>query len=669
MAAAGWRQKGQQRKRQGREQERAWGYFPRKRPRPERLARSACRLAASAVFRTHQTGNINTFPRLLVTPAQGCNPKNIRTMTPSRSTAQTGHALIASRLARLGLTAPLALLVACSSVPLPTWTPTFFQPAAGAAPAPAPAPTSASAQISLVKPPPATGQSTPAKTPAAPYSAAVAARFSAPSVTYSTPGLQAGRTSFTTQDEISQWLHAQVDSLSHSVGVNAAIVSIGQSQQGQNLEALVLTRVAGTGPATLRASGRPTVLLIGQQNGDEPASSEALLVIARELAQGLLQPVLEQINVVIVPCANPDGAARQQRATAGGLDLSRDHLLLHTPEAQALASLTRDYQPTVVLDAQEYAVQSRYLNKFGALQKSDVQFHYATSANLPEFLTKAAEEWYRSPLLAALKGQGLSSEWSYTTSADLADKKLVMNATPPDLSPNTDGLKNIVSLQIESRGAGLGQLDIQRRVHAQVTAMTSVLGSTAQRAKELGQLRPYLDKEVSAQACQGQAVIEAAPTPAQYDLVMLDPASGADKTITVDWDSTLALRPLKTRVRPCGYWLSASSKTAAERLGLQGLQVQQVLAQTSLLGDTYHETAQTGSSTASSDTGVTLVPSVIDAPAGSYYISLSQPLANLAIAALEPDTPASYFSNQLIDDLSSIARVMSPPSLQTEVLP
>lgn len=596
-------------------------------------------------------------------------------MPPSRAPAQTGHTLTSTRLARLGLSAPLALLVACSSVPLPTWTPTFFQPGAGAAPVamPTSVPASAAApvmvQISPVTQPAAPVQSGLAKV-SAPYSAAVAARFVAPSVTYSTPGLQAGRTSFTTQEEISRWLHAQVDSLSHSVGVNAAIVSIGHSQQDQDIEALVLTRGAGTDPAALRATGRPTVLLIGQQRGDEPAGSEALLVMARELAQGLLQPVLEQVNVLIVPRANPDGAARQQRATAGGLELDQDQLLLHTPEAQALARLIRDYQPTVVLHAQEYAVQTaRYQDKFGALQKSDVLFHYATSANLPEFLTKAAQEWYRNPLLAALKGQGLSSEWSYTTSADPADRKILMGSTRPDLSPNTDGLKNIISLEIESRGAGLGRLDIQRRVHAQVTAMTSVLGSTAQRARELGQLRPYLDKEVSAQACKGQAVIEAAPTPAQYDLVMLDPASGADKTVTVDWDSTLALRPLKTRLRPCGYWLSSTSKTAAERLRLQGLQVQRVLEQSALLGDMYRETPAAGSAAASLPPGVTLVRGVIDAPAGSYYIPLNQPLANLAIAALEPDSPASYFSNQLIDDLNSIARVMTPPSLQAEVLP
>ena len=219
-----------------------------------------------------------------------------------------------------------------------------------------------------------------------------------------------------------------------------------------------------------------------QQHGDEPAGSEALLVIARELAQGLLQPALERINVVIVPRGNPDGAAIDQRATSGGLDMNRDHLLLNTPEAQALARLARDYNPTVVVDAHEYTVVGRYLQKFGAVQKFDALFQYATTANLPEFLTKAAEEWYRRPLLAALKGQNLSSEWYYTTSSDLADKKISMGGTQPDTGRNVSGLKNAISLLIETRGVGIGRLHIQRRVHTQVTAITSVLASTAQRA-------------------------------------------------------------------------------------------------------------------------------------------------------------------------------------------
>lgn len=597
-------------------------------------------------------------------------------MLKYRPAAHSGHMPFRAR-SLLGLLAPLALLAACTSVQLPPWTPAIPRPAASASAAPAPRPAAPAvvAQTFPVAPPTAIAPAEPA-----PYSAAVAARFPAPTVVYSTPGLQAGRTSFTTQAEIHNWLSDQAAALSRSAGIKAALLIIGRSQRGEALEALVLTRGRGTDPSALKETGRPTVLLVGQQHGDEPAGSEALLVIARELAQGLLQPALERINVVIVPRANPDGAAGGQRETAGGLDMNRDHLLLNTPEAQALARLTRDYQPTVIVDAHEYTAVGRYLQKFGTVQKFDALVQYATTANVPEFLTKAAEEWYRRPLLAALKGQGLTTEWYYTTSKDLADKKISMGGTRPDTGRNVEGLKNAVSLLLETRGVGIGRLHIQRRVHTQVTAITSVLASTAQRASELGQLRPYLDKEVSALACKGEAIVEAAPTPAQYDLLMLDPVSGADKSITVDWDSALALRSVKTRARPCGYWLSASSDTAVERLLLQGVQVLRVAEPGAMLGDSYRESSRTtgerqdvrGSIAGSAPiikVQVNLIRGLVDVQRGSYYVPLNQPLSNLVLAALEPDTQSSFFANQLLDGLQSTVRVMAEPNVKLEELP
>ena len=65
---------------------------------------------------------------------------------------------------------------------------------------------------------------------------------------------------------------------------------------------------------------------------------------------------------------------------------------------------------------------------------------------------------------------------------------------------------------------------------------------------------------------------------------------------------------------------------------------------------------------------VALVRGVIDAPAGSYYVPLNQPLGNLVIAALEPDTQQSYFANQLLENLAAAARIMSEPSLKAEEL-
>ncbi len=504
----------------------------------------------------------------------------------------------------------------------------------------------------------------------------MAARFPDPSMAYSTPGLGQDRRAFTTNAELGQWLRSMTDS-APSGATRTKLLNLGMSQRGEPILGVLATRAANTDPATLESSGRPTVVLIGQQHGDEPAGAEALLVVSRELTQGLLEPLLDRINVIVVPRANPDGAAASTRVTANGVDMNRDHLLLNTPEARALAQVVNDYRPILVVDAHEYTVVGRYLKKFNAIQRYDALLQYATTANYPEFLTKASQEWYHQPMVAALKGQGLTSDWYYTTSTNPDDKRISMGGTQPDTGRNVNGLKNTVSLVIETRGVGIGRMHIQRRVHAQVTAITSALRSTADRAANLEQVRSFVVRDISAQACRDQVVVEAAATPTQRDLDFLDPETGADKPIRVDWNSSLTLRPTKTRARPCGYWLAASSTTAVERLKLLGLQVLRIAESGSVLADTYRETAreqgdrQDVIGTIAGGTGIVRVQvspvrSAIDVPAGSFYVPLNQPRANLAVAALEPDTQNSYFANHLIEELGQTARVMSTPSLVFE---
>jgi len=58
------------------------------------------------------------------------------------------------------------------------------------------------------------------------------------------------------------------------------------------------------------------------------------------------------------------------------------------------------------------------------------------------------------------------------------------------------------------------------------------------------------------------------------------------------------------------------------------------------------------------------VPALIDVRAGSYYVGLDQPLANLAIAALEPDSQSSYVTHRIVTDVKSQARVLMQPALK-----
>jgi hypothetical protein len=283
-------------------------------------------------------------------------------------------------------------------------------------------------------------------------------------------------------------------------------------------------------------------------------------------------------------------------------------------------------------------------------------------------------------VIASLKSAGLSTEWYYSTSSDPADNKVSMGGVQPDTGRNVDGLRNAMSLLIETRGVGLGRLHLKRRVFTHVSAVESVLASAARRAADLVKLRSYVDDEVSAKACKGDMVVDAAATPSEYNLLMLDPVTGADKTVTVVWDSALELRPLKTRPRPCGYWLAADQTDAVLRLRGLGLSVQQVAEPGVMRGETFRETARSDGVRqdvrgAIADGGgivrvqVETQPALIDVAPGSFYVPLDQPFANLAVAALEPDTQNSYLAHRILTDATREVRVTGPPEVRMTAVP
>ena len=581
----------------------------------------------------------------------------------------------------------LLALAACTSVslepgrtqrPVPVASPPAPPPPVVVAPAP-PVAQTAPVTSSQLPPPSPLGQPPGAEAP--PYGPAVSARFPDPDVVYRTPAFEAGRSGFTTNAEVRTILNGLAAAGAQRADVR--LLALGTSQNGAPLEALLFARPGGAASARTEPgliNGRPTVLLVGQQHGDEPAGSEALLVIAQELTQGRLAPLLDRINVVVFPRANPDGAEANRRTTANGIDANRDHLLLKTPEAQAQALLMREYLPVVTVDAHEYTVVGRYLEKFGTVQRFDALLQYATTANVPEFVTKAAEEWFRRPVVAKLREAGLTSEWYYTTTTDIADKKISMGGTQPDTGRNVNGLTNAISILIETRGVGIGRLHLKRRVHSHVVAISSILQDASTRAADLVKLRQFVDNEVSALACRGEVVVEAAPTSSEYRLLMLDPVTGADKPLTVAWDSALTLRPLKLRPRPCGYWLAEQEADAVRHLRALGVEVIRIEQGAEVRGEIYRETEREIAQRQDvrgplADAGgivrvkVQTVPALVDMKAGSYYVPLDQPLANLIIAALEPDTQNSFFANRLINSIDRQARMLEQVELKGSTVP
>ncbi|MFP5297479.1 MAG: M14 family metallocarboxypeptidase [Actinomycetota bacterium] len=144
---------------------------------------------------------------------------------------------------------------------------------------------------------------------------------------------------------------AEVDALSDRV----EIAVVGKTAEGRPMH---LVQMGAPRPVSAaQARNRPTLLFVCSQHGNEPAGREACLKLLRDLAfteDKTLVSQLEDMTVLFIPSANPDGSAANTRGNAAGTDINRDHLNLKTPEARAMAAVVREWEPEVSMDLHEY---------------------------------------------------------------------------------------------------------------------------------------------------------------------------------------------------------------------------------------------------------------------------------------------------------------------------
>ncbi len=508
---------------------------------------------------------------------------------------------------------------------------------------------------------------------------AVAARFPDPPTPLATPGFKANRVDFTSQPEIARFL----GDLAKRTPEMRVLVA-GRSIEARPIPLVVFARPPATNGAALAANGKPTVLLIAGQHGNRPAGGEAALALAQQLA-GERRNVLDKINVLIVPRANPDGAFHWKRGLVNGGDVDRDLLLQSSPEGRTLGRIFAEYEPAVVVDSQEFGVRSRWLEKFGALQRYDVMIECATVPNLAPAVAAACETMFRAPLAQALESAGFAQSSYFSTSRDMSDLKVSMASVVPDTGRNIAGLRGTISLLVDSRGGGIARAHFRRRVETHLVAANAVLDAAAGHAAEIRAIVQSARDAVAAAAGKGEVVVAAAPTTGRHSLVLLDPETGADKTVDVDWVSALEVRPVRVRARPYGYLLPASQLTAALRLANLGAIVRRVERDGSAEIERFrivHATLARKEDVRQSDEEPSIRAVNLDvavermsAPvkAGDLYVPLDQPLGSAIVAALEPDTLTSYAANYVLtypgprdrERLVPVYRVVAPLGLPT----
>ncbi len=471
---------------------------------------------------------------------------------------------------------------------------------------------------------------------------AVKARFPDPPVHYQTPGFAPGRGDFTTHEELLVWL---ADLTARTANVRVRM--LGESQEGRAIPMLVLSNAPVASAADVLRLNRPVVWLQGLQHGDEPAGGEAMLAIAERLAVGDLNPLLDRVTVLVVPRANPDGAARFTRVTANGIDINRDHVKFDLPETAIVHRAMNAYQPQVVVDCHEFSVFNRWVQKWGVINAYDMTLIYATNPNVPPELTRFADSTFKSGITAALEAAGYRHGWYYTTSYRESDKRVQMGGLAPDISRNTFGLQGSISFLLETRGVGIVRDHFLRRVHTHVVALEAVLRTTSANAERVMRTVAGIRDSIARATPAAPIVVTSRQKATERTLAMLDPVTGADRPLTVPFDDSLDAEALLVRPRPFAYVLPPAYRDLARRLALNGVAVERLARPTALDVDVYRVIdKEVAATTVEGHVRVTVRTELfrrkMTFAAGSFVVRMTQPNALLAAVALEPESASSF---------------------------
>lgn len=126
---------------------------------------------------------------------------------------------------------------------------------------------------------------------------------------------------------------------------------LGRTPGGNRVLALEVTP-PGVSPWKLRR-----LVVLCRQHGNEPESTASGARFIREFLiskDPKKRRIAQKTALLIVPIANPDGAALYRRRTEGNVDMNRDWGRQKTPEVQVLTRWIAAWKPNLVVDVHQW---------------------------------------------------------------------------------------------------------------------------------------------------------------------------------------------------------------------------------------------------------------------------------------------------------------------------
>ncbi|MFT3727747.1 MAG: M14 family metallopeptidase [Terricaulis sp.] len=411
---------------------------------------------------------------------------------------------------------------------------------------------------------------------------------------------------------------------------------------------------------------KPTLLIQAGIHPGEIDGKEAGMMLLRDICFGSKRALLDRVNIVFIPIFNIDGHERAGpfnrpnqrgpanmgwRNTAQNLNLNRDYVKMDAPEMRALAALLHRVHPDLYLDVHvtdgmdyQYDITYTFMGEHG---------DYSASPHIARWL----ETNYRTSVDAALRHAGhIPGDLVFAHNDRNIDEGLLGYAFTPRYSQAYGDMIHMPSILIENhslkpfRQRVLGTyvlIEQSIRLLAEHGQQLRAAIAADQRARPatlpVGWRQtdhPVRQREFLPIAReQFNSASSGAP-----ETRWLGRAAAATQAPQYGVESTIALQ------RPRVYWVPATKPDVIETLRRQGIQFETITEARTVAVDMLRlPDAHADATPAEGRTRVTSgAPTHLQRqewlPAGSIRVPTDQPLGDLAVVMLEPQSEDSLFA-------------------------
>lgn len=461
-----------------------------------------------------------------------------------------------------------------------------------------------------------------------------------------------------------------------------AIIPMFMTPQGRAGVAVVLADPRVATPEEAKASGKPVIYLQGNIHPPEAEAKEALLILMRELLFGSKKYLLKNQIVIICPNFNPDGndALRLNdgwphflgsRTNSQNLDLNRDAIKLETPEVIGLyRTIFNRWDPVLIYDGH---AMGRVNHGYAIVYATSTvpAAHPAPRGYVFEVMFPALRQALREKYGLEVFTHCLFDEktwppkvWSHDLAIWSTEAKFIVAAY---------GLRNRLSILAETPG----HVHFERKIYAHYALISAILEYTYEHGQEMQALCRQIDEEVVRQikekASSGQLKNFVAGKyeswgpvdilayrsnrpfllPGTSVLAGVEPQALGPPEIVSGVDHLTKPVGTKEAKVPCGYLIPPELSWVAEKLRIHNIKVE-TLSQP-LVADGEEFTIDSLEKERRWGYDMTVLKGTFNAvskrsmPAGSFLVSLDQPLANLAFYCLEPEASDGFVGWGLFD--------------------